>query len=66
MKIMKWLQQYYDYLFDVTPRKNFREEYNEGAVRAIPLYIAILLLAFILMYISNWILKVMQGDSLIH
>jgi hypothetical protein len=66
MKIMKWLQQYYDYLFDVTPRESLRAEGAEGMVRAMPLFIAILLLAFILMYLANWFFKAMQGNSLIH
>ena len=66
MKIGKWIQQYFDYLYDVTPEKSFREEQAEGMVKAMPLFIGILLFAFILMYISNWIFKAMQGDSLIH
>ena len=41
MKIGKWIQQYFDYLYDVTPGKNFREEQAEGMVKAMPLFIAI-------------------------
>ena len=54
MKIFKWLNRYYDYLFSETSN-DFRESYHDGEVRIIPFIIVVFTLFLGLMFLLQWI-----------
>lgn len=54
MKVFKWLNRYYDYLFSATSN-DFRESFHEGEVRILPLIVGIIILSLGLMFLLQWI-----------
>ena len=66
MKIVKWINQYYDYLFDAPPSGSDRIDYAEGGYRVMPLLIVIVIFSVGLLFFLEWLFKMINGGRLIH
>jgi len=54
MKIFKWLNKYYDFLFGETSN-NFLDSYHDGEMRILPFIFGVFILFMGLMFLLQWI-----------